>query len=183
MPHMPDVPDSLAALESQRAALLRKISQLSDFRPGSVTTTTGRCGNPRCHCHRPQNPGHGPNFRLTYKEKGKTVTESFASPAARRKTEHEIEEYRRWQQLSREFVEVNASLCRLRPAQEQELTPEKKNCANHPAGSQPGNRASAATGFLRTPPERWPGFRSGGDGDSFRHAPGRSGRLERTAAV
>jgi hypothetical protein len=126
MSHMPDAPDSLAALEGQKEVLLRKISQLGDFRPGSVTTTTGRCGNPHCHCHRPQDPGHGPNFRLTYKEKGKTVTESFASPAARRKTEREIEEYRRWQQLSREFVEVNASLCRLRPAEEQELTLAKK---------------------------------------------------------
>jgi hypothetical protein len=126
MSHMPDAPDSLAALESQKAALLRKISELGDFRPGSVTTTSGRCGNPGCHCHRPNDPGHGPNFRLTYKESGKTVTESFASPVARRKTEREIEEYRRWQQLSREFVEVNARLCRLRPAEEQELTAEKK---------------------------------------------------------
>jgi len=42
MSHMPDGPDSLAALEGQKAALLRKISQLGDFRPGSVTTTTGR---------------------------------------------------------------------------------------------------------------------------------------------
>jgi hypothetical protein len=126
MSHMPDVPDAVAALESQKAALLRKISQLDDFRAGSVTTTTGRCGNPRCHCHRPQDPGHGPNFRLTYKEKGKTVTESFGSPDARRKTEREIEEYRRWQQLSREFVEVNASLCRLRPSAGQELTAAKK---------------------------------------------------------
>ena len=92
----------------------------------TVTATGGRCGNPGCHCHRPQDPGHGPNFRLTYKENGKTVTESFASPAARRKTEREIEEYRRWQQLSREFVGVNARLCRLRPAEEPERTAEKK---------------------------------------------------------
>jgi hypothetical protein len=133
---MPDVPDSLAALESQKAALLRKISQLGDFRPGSVTTTGGRCGNPHCHCHRPQDPGHGPNFRLTYKEKGKTVTESFTSPAARHKTEREIEEYRRWQQLSREFVEVNTLLCRLRSAEEQELTTEKKKL------QKPSNRKS-----------------------------------------
>jgi hypothetical protein len=126
MSHMPDVPDAVAALESQKAALLRKISQLDDFRAGSVTTTTGRCGNPRCHCRRPQDPGHGPKFRLTYKDQGKTVTESFASPEARRKTEREIEQYRCWQQLSREFVEVNARLCRLRPSAEQELTAAKK---------------------------------------------------------
>jgi hypothetical protein len=183
MPHMPDVPDSVTVLESQRAGLLRKIFELGDVRPGSITTTTGRCGNPGCHCHRPNHPGHGPNFRLTYKEKGKTVTESLASPAARRKTGREIEEYRRWQQLSREFVDVNARLCRLRATEEQELTAAKKNCGNHPTGSWPRNRASATAGFLRTAQERWPGFRSGGDGDSFWHAPGRSRRLEPRAAV
>lgn len=135
---MPDAQDSLPALEDQKAALLQKIAQLGDFRSGSVTATTGRCGNPRCHCHRPQDPGHGPNFRLTYKEKGKTVTESFASPAARRKTEREIEEYRRWQELSREFVEVNARLCHLRSAEEPALTPEKKKLR------KPSSRKSAA---------------------------------------
>lgn len=137
MSPMPDAPDSLTALEDQKAALLRKISQLGDFRPGSVTATSGRCGNPGCHCHRPQDPGHGPNFRLTYKEKGKTVTEWFASPAARRKTEREIEQYRRWQELSREFVEVNARLCRLRSAEEPALTSEKKKLR------KPSSRKSA----------------------------------------
>ncbi|MHB8303930.1 MAG: DUF6788 family protein [Acidobacteriaceae bacterium] len=41
--------------------------------PGSITTTTGRCGNPNCRCHRPNEPGHGPNFRLTYKAQGKSA--------------------------------------------------------------------------------------------------------------
>jgi hypothetical protein len=122
------MPDSLTASETQRAALLRQISQLEDFRPGSITTTTGRCGNPRCHCHQPKDPGHGPNFRLTYKVQGKTVTESFPGAAARWKAEREIAEYRKWQQLSREFVEVNASLCRLRPVppEEAEGAPQEK---------------------------------------------------------
>jgi hypothetical protein len=123
------MPDSLPALQDQKADLLHKISQLGDFRPGSITTTTGRCGNPGCHCHQPNHPGHGPNFRLTYKADGKTVTESFASSAARRKAEQEIEEYRKWQQLSREFVEVNAALCRLRPVEQQEHTPAEKKTA------------------------------------------------------
>lgn len=122
------MPDSLTVLETQRAALLRRINRLEDFRPGSITTTTGRCGNPRCHCHQPKDPGHGPNFRLTYKVQGKTVTESFPTATAQRKAEREIEEYRKWQQLSRGFVEVNASLCRLRPAptEEEEGTPQEK---------------------------------------------------------
>lgn len=120
------MPDHLADLQAQKAALLQKISRLGDFRAGSITTTTGRCGNSHCHCHQPDHPGHGPNFRLTYKAEGKTVTESFPSPAARRKVEREIEEYRKWQQLSREFVDVSAALCRLRPIKEQAHTPQEK---------------------------------------------------------
>jgi len=98
--------------------LLEEIRFLGDARPGSITATRGRCGNPRCHCHQPGDPGHGPNFRLTFKRGGKTVTESFPTEAARRKAEREIAAFRRWQQLSREFVEVNTEICQRRPVEE-----------------------------------------------------------------
>ncbi len=119
------MPESLPELEQQRAAVLRQISELGDFRPGSITGTGGRCGNPGCHCHRPDDPGHSPHPRLTYKANGKTITESFATPAAQRKAEREIEAFRRYQQLERSFVEVNEKLCRARPVEET-LTPEEK---------------------------------------------------------
>ena len=120
------MPDPMAMLLGQKAALLRQIADLGDFRPGSITTTTGRCGNPNCRCHRPNEPGHGPNFRLTYKVQGKTVTEAVPTVAAREKAEREIEQFRRWQQLSREFVEVNASVCRLRPIKEAAPSAQEK---------------------------------------------------------
>jgi hypothetical protein len=120
------MPDTLAELLDQKAAVLRQISELGDFRPGSINTTTGRCGNPHCHCHRPGAPGHGPNFRLTYKAQGKTVTESFPNSAARQKAEREIAEYRRWHQLSSDFVETNASICRSRPVEEPAPSTEEK---------------------------------------------------------
>src|SRR6266852_9076454 len=106
------MPDSLSTLESQRAALLRQISNLGDMRPGSITGTGGRCGNPNCHCHQPEDPGHTPHPRLTYKRDGKTVTESFSSPAAQRKAEREIEAFRQYQEASRSFVAVNERICR-----------------------------------------------------------------------
>ena len=114
---------SLDALESRRAALLDQIRQLGDFRPGSITPTTGRRGNPNCRCHQPGEPGHGPNLLLTCKARGKTVTESFPSETARRKAQREIDEHRRWQQLSREFIEISTKICQRRPVDET-LRPE-----------------------------------------------------------
>ena len=54
--------ESLDTLENRRSALLDQIGQLGDFRPGSITTTSGRCGNPNCHCHLPGEPAHGPQL-------------------------------------------------------------------------------------------------------------------------
>jgi hypothetical protein len=115
----------LSELEQRRAALLTQISEVGDFRPGSITATQGRCGNPNCHCHQSGKPGHGPNLRLTYKIAGKTVTESFATPAAERKAQQEVAAFRRYQELSRDYIEVNAQICRARPV-EATLSPQEK---------------------------------------------------------
>jgi hypothetical protein len=116
---------SLHDLEQQRRDLLSAISALGDLRPGSVTGIIRRCGKPTCHCARPGDPGHGPNLRLTYKVQGKTISEALPTPVAVRKAEAEIAEFRRFQELSRTFVQVNEQICRLRPVEET-LTPEEK---------------------------------------------------------
>jgi hypothetical protein len=117
--------DSLPALELQRAAIQQEIAQLGDMRTGSITTTGGRCGNPRCHCRIKDDPGHGPFYRLTRKVNGKTVTETFSIPAALRKAQNEIAEYHRFRELSRGLLETNEKICRARPV-EDTLTPEEK---------------------------------------------------------
>lgn len=118
--------ESLSELERRRADLLAQISHLGDFRPGSITATQGRCGNLNCHCHKPGEPGHGPTLRLTYKVEGKTITESFATPAAQRKAEREVAEFARYRELSRAWIDVNTQICRARPVEEALSTEEKK---------------------------------------------------------
>jgi hypothetical protein len=119
------VPDSLSDLEARRAELLRSIANLNDMRPGSIVGAVWRCGKPNCHCARPEDPGHGPSLRLTYKWRGKTFTEALPTPAAVRKTEQEIAEFRNYQQLSRDLVDVSEQVCRVRPVEEA-LTPQEK---------------------------------------------------------
>src|SRR5215216_687591 len=120
------MPDSLAELERRRAAIARQIFELGDFRPGSITSTSGRCGKPGCRCHQPGQPVHGPNVRLTYKIDSKTVSESLPDSVAVSKAEREVAEFRNFQRLSHEFVEVNAGICGLRPVEEKSLSAQEK---------------------------------------------------------
>jgi len=120
------MPRSLEMLEQQRSQITEQIAALGDLRCGSITSTTGRCGKHNCRCHKPNQPGHGPNLRLTFKQRGRTRTESLPDASAVNKAKREIEEYRKYQALNKEFLEVNAEICRRRPSEPDGLAPQEK---------------------------------------------------------
>ena len=122
------MPDDLAALETQRSKFLEEFLSLGDLRPGSITAVVRRCGKPSCHCAKPHDPGHDPQFRLTRRTAGKTVTETFPNPAALRKAQQEVSEFHRFQQLSQELIALNEKICARRPAQQTPVgwTPQEK---------------------------------------------------------
>jgi hypothetical protein len=120
------MPDSLIDLEGRRATVQSQIALLGDMRSGSITGTGGRCGNPNCHCHRAGDPGHGPYYRLTRKVKGKTVTETFSSPANLAKAQREVAECQRFRELGDQLLEVNEQICQLRPVQESSPSVQEK---------------------------------------------------------
>lgn len=109
--------DDLAALEIQRSQILHQFLGLGDLRPGSITAAVRRCGKPSCHCAKPHDPGHDPQFRLTRRVAGKTVTETFPNPSALRKAQQEVTEFHRFQELSEKLVSINQMICELRPAE------------------------------------------------------------------
>jgi len=109
------MPDDLTALETQRSKLLEDFLGLGDLRPGSITAVVRRCGKPSCHCAKPRDPGHDPQFRLYPRVAGKTVTETFPNPAALRKAQQEVAEFHRFQKLSESLVSVNQKICEVRP--------------------------------------------------------------------
>jgi hypothetical protein len=120
------MPDPLSALIHERSTLLRQVSELGDFQPGSISSPTRKCGKPSCHCAKPNDAGHGPHYQLTQKIDGKTVTQSLPSSAAIRKAEGEIAEYRKFQTLTDDLVDVNRKICRLRPVEQTEQTALEK---------------------------------------------------------
>jgi hypothetical protein len=128
--------DSLPQWEAKRTDLFRQLAAVGDFRRGSITATSGKCGKPNCHCAKRDDPGHGPNFRLTRRVKGKTRTETFESAATLRKAQQEVAEFHRFQKLFGEVVEVSEKICALRPV-EDALTPEEKKRPRRSRGRSP----------------------------------------------
>jgi hypothetical protein len=112
------MPDSLAALEADRSQLLEEFLGLGDLRPGSITAVVRRGGKPTCPCAKPNDPGHDPQFRLTRRVAGKTVTESFTNPAALRKAQKAVAGFRRFHKLRAELVTRNKRICAQRPVQQ-----------------------------------------------------------------
>jgi hypothetical protein len=113
------MPDDLATLEAQRSKLLEDFLSLGDLRPGSITAVVRRCGKPSCHCAKSRDPGHDPQFRLTRRVAGKTVTETFPNPTALRKAQQEVAEFHHFQKLSEDLVRVNQKICQLRSVERQ----------------------------------------------------------------
>ena len=118
--------DSLSDLEARRTELFRQLANMGDFRRGSITSTSGKCGKPSCHCAKRDDLGHGPNYRLTLKVKGKTVTETFDSPAALRKAQQEVVAFHQFQQICQQLISVSEKICHLRPIEETLTLQEKK---------------------------------------------------------
>ncbi len=107
---------SITDLEAQRAELLRQFLALGDFRPGSVAAVPRRCGKKGWHCAQPDGEGHA-QFRLHRKVGGKSVAESFATPAQAQRALEQVNEYHRFQQLVTQVTTVNEQICTLRPPQ------------------------------------------------------------------
>lgn len=118
---------SLADLEADRTNLLQQFLSLGDFRPGSISAATRRCGKPTCHCAQPNSAGH-PQFRLLRKVEGKSVGESFPTPAAFRQAAEQVTEFHRFQELVRKLTAVNEQICKLRPVESEQAdwTEEEK---------------------------------------------------------
>jgi len=103
----------MTTLEAERRRVLQQFLSLGDLRPGTVSAIPRRCGKPTCHCAQPGHAGH-PQFRLLRKVKGKSVAQSFATPAGFRKAAEEVAEYHRMQALIAELVSLNEQICQLR---------------------------------------------------------------------
>ncbi|HWG63459.1 MAG TPA: DUF6788 family protein [Streptosporangiaceae bacterium] len=112
---MPDEAADVAGLERQRAGLYEELSQVGDFRRGSLNEVWRRCGKAGCACAQPGHPGHGPQYNLTRSVGGKTVARHLKPGPELEKIRREVAEYERFRALVGQVSEVSEAICEARP--------------------------------------------------------------------
>ncbi|HUY25716.1 MAG TPA: DUF6788 family protein [Candidatus Saccharimonadales bacterium] len=112
--HLPSQP-GLPELEEQRTRLYADLSQVGDFRPGSLAAVRRRCGRPNCGCSDPAHSRHGPEYNLTRTVAGKTVGAHFKPGPQLEKVRREVANYKHFRGLVEEIVEVSEQICETRP--------------------------------------------------------------------
>lgn len=131
---------TLEQLEERRDRLHREIEELGDFRPGMISVRFRRCGRKNCVCSQPEHPGHGPQYLWNTTQGGKSRAQHLRMGPELEKASREVKEYREFQRLCRELVEVNEKICRLRPvpeiAEASELAALKKKLQRKFCGRQ-----------------------------------------------
>jgi len=123
---------SLKSLETTRGEIMDQIHSLGDMRRGSLVERYLPCGKEGCHCTRPDSRGHGPKYSVTWKVSGKTKTE-YVSEEEVPQVREQLETHRRFLQLSKDLVDVNEEICRLRKGRG-EVGESKKNSAKRSSG-------------------------------------------------
>ena len=109
---------SLAFLEERRQQLFKELTQLGDFRPGTISASYRKCGRSNCACARADHPGHGPRYQWSTTQKGKSRAQHLHLGPELVKVEKELSNYRRFAELCDELVTVSEQICRLRPVAE-----------------------------------------------------------------
>ncbi len=128
------MPDELRGLERRRAELYEQLSQVGDFRRGTLRAVRRKCGRANCACAQPGHPGHGPQYNLSRSVGGRTVTRHLKPGPELEKVTREVAEYERFRVLVGQVAEINEEICEARPA----ASPAGKSPAG-PGGEKGGS--------------------------------------------
>ncbi len=121
--------DDLDQLARRYRALAARLGELGFISPGSLARRYTTCGKPGCRCQADPPRPHGPDYQLTRKTGGKTVTTRLTASQAARYAEW-IANQRELRRLITEMEDISRQAAELILRK----TPEPdKSPGNHPA--------------------------------------------------
>ncbi len=101
-------------LQGRITRIKKRLSQLGDLRPGSLSRQYNVCGNPTCRCKDPANPKkHGPYYQLSYTHRGKGHTE-YIQGGIRAQTKQQLQNYKKFRALTMEWVDRAIELAKVK---------------------------------------------------------------------
>jgi len=104
-------------LQGRITRIKKKLSQLGDLRPGTLSRQYNVCGNPTCRCKDPKDPKkHGPYYQLSYTYRGKSRTE-FVRKEVVQEEKRRIRNYAIFRLLTQEWIDLSIEIARLRREQ------------------------------------------------------------------
>jgi len=106
---------SLPELEAVRERLYAQLTEVGDFRRGSVSENYRRCGKPNCACAQPDHPGHGPRFLWTRTARGRGTVGRQLAAGEVEKVRREVGRHAQFAAISEQIAEVNEKICETRP--------------------------------------------------------------------
>jgi len=95
-----------AQIQRRIEPIKRQFLELGPLHPGSLSEQYNICGTPGCQCKDPENPRkHGPYYQLSYGWRGKSST-LFVRPDQVSAAREKVANYRRMQELVKEWVDL-----------------------------------------------------------------------------
>jgi hypothetical protein len=107
--------DKLILLEEKRIILIKKFKKLGRFRRGTIVVRYRKCGKQHCVCKKPGHIGHGPYYEWNTTIKGKSFAKNLTIGSELQKYKEETDNYIKYQELQKEFLQVNEEICNLTP--------------------------------------------------------------------
>ena len=117
--------DTIDRLQAQKEKILQQISELGDFRQGSLSPRFRKCGKSYCHCAKEGSKGHGPLWMTTRSVKGKTTSKAIPKEKVDA-TFKQIDTFHQFRNLVREYVETNIKICDTRLEKGKTVSQEAK---------------------------------------------------------
>lgn len=105
---------TIKSIEKKIENVKKKILNLGDMHPGSISKQLNICGNPNCRCKDPENPKkHGPYYQLSFVHKGRSTSRFIKKEMVPEVRKH-IDNYNRFKLLVQEWKELGSELAKMR---------------------------------------------------------------------
>ena len=109
----------LAQIQRRIELIQRQLAALGPMHPGSIGEQFNVCGTPGCRCKDPGQPQkHGPYYQLSFTWRGKSSSR-FVRPESLPAMREKAANYKRFRELTQEWVDLAVELERAERAQAQ----------------------------------------------------------------